>query len=86
MQIGLNRIVFVFSKFRPKKNFVKKILWIRKFYKKNCEVLKNFEKKFDGNKKFTKKISRNSGKNFKISKKFLHHEKIPYSTSVNKQI
>jgi len=86
MQIEDNKIVFAFSKFRPKKIFLKKILRILKFFKKNYEVLKNFEKKIDGNKKFAKKISRNSGKNFKISKKFLHHEKIPYSTSVNKQI
>ena len=86
MQIQDNIIVFAFSNFRPEKNFVKKILKIRKFFEKNYEVIKNFEKKIDGNKKFTKKISRNSGKNFKISKKFLHHEKIPYSTSVNKQI
>jgi len=58
----------------------------KNIYKKNFEVLKNFEKKFDGNKKFTKKFSRNSGKNFKNSKKNLHHEKIPYSVSINRQI
>jgi len=45
MQIGLAKIVFVFSKFRPEKNFVKKILWIRKFFKKNYERKKNLQKK-----------------------------------------